>query len=176
MCGGPGETVSEAAGFDYVSRLSRCCSPESWREGELRPLRVASFSRLERAGFLSGPAVDEEEPVRYFDLRWGTREKAWQMSTGHSVDRSQLFSPLLPERVLQHLDPPHEIRLEILDAPSLALQERNSGSHLCALDLPFVSVLFISPPFALEVVQDASEGIFRLGAGRRVLTSASVCC
>lgn len=47
--------------------------------------------------------------------------------------------------------------------------------HLGPLDLPLISVLLIAPPFALEVVQNASEGIlWLLYAARCVLTRGAI--
>lgn len=78
----------------------------------------------------------------------------------------QVPRTFLPESKLEHLDPAHQIRLGILHAGTLALQESDAGTHLGPLDVPLVALALVLPPLGLEVVQHAGKGV---GRGRVLL-------
>lgn len=88
-------------------------------------------------------------------------------------------APLYSQSIFEHFDSPHKIELDIVERPSFALEEgdtclcdganngerrdedkarRRTHPHLCTLDLPLISVAFVSPPFGLKKVEDTREG------------------
>ena len=94
--------------------------------------------------------------------------------------------PFDTERILQHFDTAHKVKLDIFKGSSLSFQKCNpslhgslkigrqdkSGRtrtypHLSAFNFPLVAVAFVSPPFRLKEVEDRRESEVLATLGRR---------
>lgn len=135
----------------------------SLRDGELRPLPEADFSRPCRRGFLAMPAGAPGSPEvlveRYLDLSCLRAYSSILTRRMRSVFR---FSTprLSPSRSAMRACGKEigRVRYGLLSSRKEGLWH-GTYPHLGSLNLPLVPVLFVPPPLALEVVEDARKRI-----------------